>query len=52
MKKEKLSEVTGTDTILKDCKCPKIDKLTTVFNSEDMNKVVDKINEIIELKCQ
>lgn len=27
---------------------PKVGKLTVSFPSEDMNKVVDKINEIIE----
>lgn len=34
-------------------KC-KIDKLSIVFNSEDMNKVVEKLNEVIEKqnKCQ
>lgn len=29
-------------------KIDKIDKLGIIFGSEDMNKVVDKINEIIE----
>lgn len=32
-------------------KCVKIDPLAVSFNSEDMNKVVEKINEIIT-KCQ
>ena len=31
--------------------CKKVERLNVSFNSEDMNKVVDKINEIIESKC-
>lgn len=44
----KLSETASCE----DCKCSKIDKLAITFNSEDLNKVVEKINEIIESKCQ
>lgn len=29
-------------------KCTKIEKLNIVLNSEELNKVVEKINEIIE----
>lgn len=34
------------------CECKKVEKLSITFNSEDLNKVVEKINEIIESKCQ
>ena len=43
----KMSEATCSDKCESKCK---IDKLTVVFQSEDMNKVVEKINEIIESK--
>lgn len=33
-------------------KCVSIDKLSVSFGSEDLNKVVEKINEIIEKSCQ
>lgn len=52
MKKLKATEeVTGTDTVVVRA-YPKIDKLDVKFDREDMNKVVEKINEIIEQKCQ
>lgn len=35
-----------------DVKCVKIAKLDVGFQSADLNKVVEKINEIIEHKCQ
>jgi len=38
---------TGEVTASKTCKCS-IDTLTVSFQSEDMNKVVEKINEIID----
>lgn len=44
---KKLSETTGTtEEFIQSC--VKIDKLSVTFNSDDMNKVVEKINEIIE----
>lgn len=46
--KEELSEATGADVPACDsCKCS-ISKLDITFQNVDMNKVVDKINEIIE----
>lgn len=44
--KELKNETTGTPFV-EDCKCG-IDKLTITFQNVDMNKVVEKINEIIE----
>jgi hypothetical protein len=34
--------------IVEEKKCSKIEKLNLVLNSEELNKVVEKINEIIE----
>lgn len=34
-----------------DCKCKEISKLTGISGNEDFNKLVEKINEIIENKC-
>jgi len=50
MKKKKEIEVTGTplEEEKKCSGCHKVSKLDISFPNEDMNKVVDKINEIIE----
>lgn len=54
-KKKKVKKVVANKVILEKELTPlvvKIDKLGIIFGSEDMNKVVEKINEIIEKKCQ
>ncbi len=30
------------------CECPKMDRLTISFPNEDLNKLVEKINELID----
>lgn len=44
-KKEKVVKSAKESTT---CKLKKIDKLDITFQSEDLNKLVEKINEIIE----
>lgn len=48
-----LSEVTSTSgaTSIVGVKPPLIGKLTLSFPNEDLNKLVEKINEIIEHTC-
>lgn len=46
-KKKEISEVTSSEEVVIE---PKIHKLTLSFGSEDLNKVVEKINEIIDKK--
>jgi len=41
------SEVTSSDKCT-DCKCKRINRLTGLSGSEDFNKLVEKINEIID----
>ena len=47
-----LPEPTGTGELV--CKCKKVEKLETSFGNGEVNQVVEKLNEVIEVlnKCQ
>lgn len=42
---ELITEVTASEVCIE---CKKIDRLDIVFNNDDLNRMRDKINEIIE----
>lgn len=48
---EEMKKVTSTEDV-KVCTDCKVEKLTTTFPNEDLNKLVEKINEIVEKLCR